>query len=155
MALSGFGRYGGDISTSYYSPVYRKYGIQNIRGIDPEKSDGLNFARDTFWPMILGESGFAGFIIYSYLIYLIFKPIFRFSREYDIKDDRLKNYLIFSKKLIFSSLIVVLARPVFSSPPMYIVIFGIIGILNSIIRNERQIRQFQILKEGKREIVSI
>ncbi len=77
---TGFGTYGSHVSGVNYSPVYTMYNMQNIHGLT--KKDP-SFISDTFWPMIIGQFGFFGLIIYIYILYLIYKII---HNTYD-KDE--------------------------------------------------------------------
>lgn len=54
---TGFGTFGSYMSAIYYSPVYRIYGISNVHGLI---EGATYFTSDSFWPMILGETGIVG-----------------------------------------------------------------------------------------------
>ena len=56
---TGFGTFGSYMSAIYYSPVYRIYGISNVNGLI---EGATYFTSDSFWPMILGETGIVGLI---------------------------------------------------------------------------------------------
>lgn len=56
---TGFGTFGSYMSAIYYSPVYRIYGISNVHGLI---EGATYFTSDSFWPMILGETGIVGLI---------------------------------------------------------------------------------------------
>jgi hypothetical protein len=64
----GFGRYGSAISAKYYSPLYYKYGLNNIWGISIKKS---NFITDQWWGWYIGESGFIGMLFFLSALFLI------------------------------------------------------------------------------------
>ena len=69
---TGFGTFGTKFSTDRYSPVYIKYGIQNVYGISKSMS---GFATDAQWPAVLGETGFVGLLLVIVILYLILKRI--------------------------------------------------------------------------------
>ena len=69
---TGFGTFGSYVSGENYSPIYYDYNLYRIHGLKP---DNHNFISDTFWPMILGQFGIFGFIMYSFCIICIFKNI--------------------------------------------------------------------------------
>lgn len=69
---TGFATYGSHFSTEPYSPIYIKYNIQNIYGLS---EDNAGFVSDSFWPMILGQFGYIGFVSYILCIILIFKKV--------------------------------------------------------------------------------
>lgn len=54
---TGFGTFGSYMSAIHYSPVYRIYGISNVHGLI---EGATYFTSDSFWPMILGETGIVG-----------------------------------------------------------------------------------------------
>ena len=56
---AGFGRFGGYVSEIRYSPIYDEYGISRIWGLSPEFPA---YIEDTYWPHLLGESGWFGTI---------------------------------------------------------------------------------------------
>lgn len=68
---AGFGTYGSYYSQEYYSPLYYRYGLNNLWGLSEEYG---NFICDSFWPMILGQSGYFGLACYiGALVMLICK----------------------------------------------------------------------------------
>lgn len=69
---TGFGTFGSNLSATYYSPLYSIYGIQNVNGL---KKGAAYFASDSFWPMILGETGITGLVVFSIIIFRLFKCI--------------------------------------------------------------------------------
>ena len=63
------GTFGSRIAQRFYSPLYYKYGMTTTLGMDPIWPA---FACDTFWPMILGETGVIGLIGYISMIAVLF-----------------------------------------------------------------------------------
>lgn len=86
---TGFATYASHFSVVNYSPVYYKYGLNNVYGL---KEGNANFATDVFWPMILGQFGFVGLILYIVIILLVFK---RLQNDYSKE-----NKYIYIAKLI-------------------------------------------------------
>lgn len=74
---TGFGTYGSYYSAIYYSPVYYKYGLNTIYGMSPEL---YSFICDSFWPMVLAQSGFLGIIFYGLAIYKLLKYIVKLKK---------------------------------------------------------------------------
>ena len=69
---SGMGSFGSTASIyNFYSPVYFEYGIDKIGSNAPEfiNSDVGHTLLDTFWPHILAELGFFGFLLFSLLFF--------------------------------------------------------------------------------------
>ena len=74
---SGFGTYGSYYSSVYYSPIYYKYGLNTIFGMS---LDNHKFLCDSFWPMILGQSGFVGVTLYVIAIWKLFVYIVKLRK---------------------------------------------------------------------------
>ena len=69
---TGFGTYASYYSGAYYSPVYALYDLTNINGLRPENT---SFVSDSFWPMILGQTGVFGLASYCIALILLFMAI--------------------------------------------------------------------------------
>lgn len=54
---AGFGRFGSHMSREVYSPVYAQYALDGVYGLTEANPIAVT---DTFWPMILGETGVIG-----------------------------------------------------------------------------------------------
>lgn len=128
----GFGRYGGFISSKYYSPVYSKYNLDVVYGLErAEDRDGENFISDTYWPMIIGESGALGLVIFILLLIRLFKPLFISTSTVNLEDAK-----AFGRYLCILGTIGSLARPYFSAPPVYFWLFGITGVIIALIQQQ-------------------
>lgn len=62
----GFASYASHTAAIAYSPVYYLYGVNSIWELSPNNPHA--FLDDTFWPIIVAQSGFIGTI--CYLIFL-------------------------------------------------------------------------------------
>ncbi len=85
---AGFGTFGSDSSRLNYSSLYEKYGVSSYYGLSKELSI---FIADNYWPMIMGQFGWIGVILYIILIYALYKDLL-------LKMNRKNNvgiYLIF------------------------------------------------------------
>ncbi len=69
---SGFATFASYLSGVYYSPLYRLYHMDQIYGL---VKGSVTYASDTFWPMVLGQTGFIGLIAYVIAVILLFKKI--------------------------------------------------------------------------------
>lgn len=78
---TGFGTFGSDMAFKHYSPLYMKYGFNKLYGMN--KKDG-SFLNDTYWPMIIGQFGIFGLILYLWIYIKFFKEII------NIKERRTK-----------------------------------------------------------------
>ena len=59
---TGFATYGSHTAAVNYSPVYEKYGFRLVYELSGGSSG--SFFDDTFWPIILGQTGFIGLVCY-------------------------------------------------------------------------------------------
>jgi hypothetical protein len=62
---AGLGRYGSHMSRVEYSPLYGQYGLDQVPGLQPADGSAVT---DTFWPMLLGETGVVGMIAFAAFI---------------------------------------------------------------------------------------
>lgn len=122
----GWGLFASPTSQQIQSPIYARYGIDDIYGLSYQNDNGV-FMSDTFWPMILGETGFLGTIVYLYILYLVFWP---FVSNFFI-DNRDRKYImpafLFIAFLGFS-----VGKPVFTGPPHSLVLWGFAGLFYSL-----------------------
>ena len=117
----GFGRFASSTAEQFESPVYAQYGIDKVNGLDYEGNS--EFINDSFWPMILGETGALGFVVYLYLLYLCFYP---YLRNY-FKNTHNHRYAFVSLVFIFA-LVCSLAKATLNGPPDSHLIWGFAGI---------------------------
>jgi hypothetical protein len=118
---AGLGRYGGAIAAEYYSPVYVHYGFLHVYGLEPRG----NFTTDTFWPAILGEAGIIGVIGYFGGLVAMTKTMASL-RDSEVREIRFLGLLGFAWSVEF--LIESVAEPAYSSPPLFPLLFGLVGI---------------------------
>ena len=71
---TGFGTFGSTYAASHYSPVYYLYGIAENNYMNEETK---MYLKDVFWPILFGETGILGTIIYCGLILILFVQIQR------------------------------------------------------------------------------
>lgn len=93
----GFASFGSYYSAVYYSPLYSLYGIDKVYGIEPQR---YMFISDTFWPMILGQFGFLGFIAYGVSILSILQII---QHQYNYNSNLYVAKIIAFVYLLISS----------------------------------------------------
>lgn len=80
---TGFATYGSYFSGVNYSPIYEMYGIDNVFGLSQEDP---SFMSDSFWPMLLGQFGYIGTILYLICILLIFINI---QEKYSLENKNI------------------------------------------------------------------
>lgn len=120
----GLGRYGSWMSRVYYSPVYDKYGLSKVHGLSRAVRSFIN---DTFWPMILGETGILGLFFYLWIIILLCHGVYKKIKLADSKY--VKAFTLGTFMVLIESLIESLVHPVYTSPPKVYFIFGSLGIV--------------------------
>lgn len=67
---TGFGTYGSHVAGQYYSPVYVKYGFESYYEL--RNSEIGTFFDDSFWPIIIGQTGLIGTVFYFLLLLFLF-----------------------------------------------------------------------------------
>lgn len=78
---AGFGRFGGYVSQLRYSPIYDEYGLSTTYGLSPEAP---YYIQDTYWPHILGESGWLGITLVAGMLVLLWRSAMQvWAREAD------------------------------------------------------------------------
>lgn len=68
---TGFGTYASSVAGEYYSPVYVKYGFEQVYELS--SSNPNSFFSDTFWPIIIGQTGLIGTVSYLSVQLLLLK----------------------------------------------------------------------------------
>ena len=71
---TGLGTFASAPSADHYSRVYRMFGISDVYGLT---SDNPILVSDVFWPMVIGQTGYLGLIVYIILTLLIVIKIFK------------------------------------------------------------------------------
>lgn len=122
----GWGLFGSPTSQQIQSPIYARYGIDTVYGLSYRYDDGV-FMSDTFWPMIFGETGFLGTLIYIFILYKVFWPFV--SKFFNNNHDRkyIMPSFLFIAFLGFS-----IGKPVFTGPPHSLVLWGFAGLFYSL-----------------------
>lgn len=115
---TGFATFGSYHSAVIYSPIYNMYGISNVYGLAKQAPI---FISDSFWPMILGQFGYIGFICYLYFVWILYKSIQRINFNES-------KYLYISKLLCLIYLLISSVSESSFVNPMAIPLALIIGI---------------------------
>ena len=80
----------------HYSPLYRQYGFSKIWGMNEDEQQFLN---DNFWPMIMGQYGWIGMLLYIAILVLMFKIV---NKQLYNKQLKIAGFSIFFL-LLYSS----------------------------------------------------
>lgn len=94
---AGFGTFASDISGKVYSPLYQMYEMEHIWGLEEGKT---YFVSDTFWPMILGQTGWLGLICFAAAVILLF---LRIQKLYEIQKGLYLSGIIIIAYLLIES----------------------------------------------------
>lgn len=76
---SGFGTFATWTSGVSYSPLYYIYGLSGIWGLSPSM---YQFVGDTYWPAIIAQFGYFGFVLIVYIIICIYTKISMCKNKY-------------------------------------------------------------------------
>jgi hypothetical protein len=123
----GLGRYASWMSRVDYSPLYERYGLSTIKGLEP---DNTAFATDTFWPQILGEIGVLGLAAYVAFLVTIALALWREAKRASgpmLRVLRLGAGMVFAQAIVES-----LASSMFHSPPRVFLLYLVIGVVLSL-----------------------
>ena len=116
---TGFATYASHMAGAHYSPVYVKYGFQYIYEL--RNSTVGTFFDDQFWPIIFGQTGVIGTVVYIGILSIYFKRIsaIRYKNKYAY-CGALFAYIY----LLISSM----AEPAFNNSVacMFGVVFGVV-----------------------------
>ncbi|MFJ6412489.1 hypothetical protein ACIQLG_06790 [Terribacillus saccharophilus] len=127
----GFGRYGGFIARENYSPVYYEYGMHNIYGLMPSDP---KWATDTYWPSILGELGFIGFILMAVALVIFMFKLLKGYRKMATNEYRV--IVFFGGLVLLQALVESSGEAIFSNTPQSFFVFMIVGISYSLLRSK-------------------
>ncbi len=113
---AGLGTYGGQSSIVFDSAVYWKYGFSDFWWYE----EGF-YLKDTFWPKVLGESGFAGTI--CLLLFII--SIINIAKNKAISQlDHQSCFSFFASVYLF---VVSFSAPVYNTPVYTVIAFSLLG----------------------------
>lgn len=73
---TGFGTFGSAVAGEHYSPVYVLYDFTQVYELGGNEQ-GWGFFSDTFWPIIIGQTGIVGLVSYIVLLSILFLRILR------------------------------------------------------------------------------
>lgn len=96
---SGFATYASNITAQpgYYSPLYYQYGLNMVHGLVP---GDISFLSDTFWPIVVGQFGWIGLVLFCAAIAFLIFGRTRFCKKNMVTD---KIGLLFFIYLLLAS----------------------------------------------------
>ncbi len=118
----GLGRYGSHLSREDYSPVYEEYGLHRIYLLSPGNPDAVT---DTYWAMILGESGVLGLAAALTFFGLVLAAVWRAvdALAGERRAIGLGVLMVFVEGLVRS-----LTASVYTAPPIAYFLLGAAGL---------------------------
>lgn len=121
---TGFGTYGSHVAGAYYSPVYVKYGFEKIHELSRYNSKA--FLDDTFWPIIIGQTGLIGTACYVFNLWQLIKNL--------LKTRKISQYIYAAILFVFGYLFISsTSEPTFNNPisiPLTIIIGYALCLIN-------------------------
>lgn len=115
---TGFGTFGSTYAREFYSPVYYLYGISENAEMGIQNKQYLT---DMFWPILFGETGILGTLVYVGLLILLFlqiQRVFYYSK---------KKYFILLYLFVYM-LITTFSEAGFMQPAVMVIAF-VMGVL--------------------------
>jgi hypothetical protein len=103
------------------------------------------YINDTFWPMVIGETGWIGLLLYVIIIGSFVVALYGFI--VNTKNVYHTAFQLGTLMILIQSLIESIALPAYVSPPLNYFIFGAVGLCYSLYRNNDRIEINSIRKE--------
>ncbi|WP_165247706.1 hypothetical protein [Adlercreutzia sp. ZJ141] len=90
---TGFATFGSNITANpeYYSSLYYQYGLSRVYGLALGSS---SFLSDTFWPTVIAQGGWLGFLFFVAFIYFMFVSLIRKRGSISLSTICVFGYLI-------------------------------------------------------------
>lgn len=123
---AGFGQFGSWVAALHYSPLYIERGYQRVYGLAPLEWHEANYLTDTFWPAVLGESGWLGFLFYALFLLTVFKFFYQNAKESSLRPQ-LRWLLTAGIGWSMLYLVDSFASPTYTAP-LSMLYFGLLGI---------------------------
>lgn len=124
---AGFGRFGSAVAATNYSPEYIERGYPDIWGLGMTPDNG-RFLTDTEWPAIIGETGYLGALAFAIGLYSIYRLARR--RWLAPESNPLTRWVgLTTMSWLLACLIQSVATVSFTGPPVFGMLFGLVGVL--------------------------
>jgi hypothetical protein len=124
----GVGRFGSHLSREDYSPLYAKYGLDQVALLGPGSARA---ATDAFWPMILGEAGVLG--MFGAVAFFVGIGLLLASGAARARSRELRLVASAALFVFIESLIRSMTSSVFVAPPIAYFTMGAAGLALSAI----------------------
>jgi hypothetical protein len=127
---AGFGQFGSYMASVNYSPLYFELGYSSIYGLG--QGDLGLYLNDTFWPMVIGETGFFGALCFLGVLFRNFRS--GYEAALHRRNSVARWFGILTSAWIIEYLVESIATPVFSSPPIFCLL-GLAISINTVIHS--------------------
>lgn len=129
---AGVGRYASHMSREEYSPVYAEYGLDQTYGLREQNPIAVT---DTFWPMILGETGVLGLL--GALLFLGAVGVRLWRAAVTDGDPQIHAFALGALLVYVEALVRSLTSAVFVAPPIAYFALGAAGLALAVDRTRR------------------
>lgn len=119
----GVGRFGSHLSREEYSPLYVRYGLDQIRLLRP---DDPQAATDAFWPMVLGETGVIGAVAAAAVFIGMVALLWRAASA--AEDARARMIALAAMFVCVEGLVRSATSSVYVAPPIAYFVLGTAGV---------------------------
>ena len=116
---AGLGRFGSHMSREVFSPIYQDYGMDKVYGLGPDNTVAVT---DTFWPMVLGETGVIGLLAAMSFFAIVGMRLWRAAAR--PLPPVIAAFVLGSLLVYVESLVRSLTSPLFVAPPVAYFAFG-------------------------------
>ena len=119
----GVGRFGSHLSREDYSPLYERYGLDQVALLGPQSAQATT---DAFWPMVLGETGVIGLV--AGLFFFAGIGVLLWRAVSTAASARLRMIVLAALFVFIEALVRSATSSVFVAPPIAYFALGAAGI---------------------------
>jgi hypothetical protein len=115
--------YGSHLSRAEYSPIYAQYGLDRVPLLGPDQPYAVT---DTYWPMVLGETGLIGLLAALTFFATVLVGVWHAASSFVSPAARvvgLAVLMVFVEGLVRS-----LTASVYTAPPIAYFVLGAAGV---------------------------
>lgn len=118
----GIGRFGSHLSREDYSPLYARYGLDEIGLL---AADDPSAATDAFWPMVLGETGLIGLVAAATFFGGMAVVLWRTASS--VSSAGIRTLLLAAMFVVIEGLVRSATSSVYVAPPIAYYVLGAAG----------------------------
>lgn len=119
----GLGRFGSHLSRENYSPLYERYGLDQVRLLGPADPQA---ATDAYWPMVLGETGVIGAL--AALLFFAGMALVLWRTASAAESARLRMIALAAMFVVIEGLVRSATSSVYVAPPIAYFVLGSGGV---------------------------